>query len=471
MGHRSGQSRQQTALFPVMLDEVVGEHALVRVVDAWVGSVNLVKLGFEKAQAQVRGAPPYDPGDLLKLYIWGYLSGVRSSRSLERECHRNVECMWLLGRLAPDHKTIAQFRRCNTDALVAVCASFIDFARRQHLIKSATVAIDGSKVRAVASRKAILSQKVLEQKARRNAEEVASYLKRLDTQDIQEAGGELREADVRRALERLQAEGAQIEQHQQQLASVDKKTLVQSEPEAQVMHSLHKAPGYNLQAAVEASSHLIVHHQVCCDANDLHQLKPIAQAASQVLGQPCMAVADTGYANGEHIAQLAQQGITTFVAPNSGGNNTGLFDKASFSFDETKDHYVCPAGKVLKRQRASKQANGVIYGANPKDCGGCALKPGCTRAGSRSVTRNVNEQAIAGNAQRVQEHPEMMVLRRSTVEHPFGSIKNHILVNGRLLRRGLAGAQGELSLAVLVYNIKRVFNMKGSAWMRQALQG
>lgn len=471
MGHRSGQDRQQTALFPVMLDELVGEHTLVRVVDAWVGSLNLMELKFEKAQTQVRGAPPYDPADLLKLYIWGYLCGVRSSRSLERECQRNVECMWLLGRLAPDHKTIAEFRRRNTNALVAVCASFVDFASRQHLIKSAIVAIDGSKVRAVASRKAILSKKTLGLQARRNADEVAAYLNLLDAQDTREAGSELREADVRKALERLQAKGAQIEEQKEQLASLHKNTLVQSEPEAQVMRSLHKAPGYNLQAAVEASSHLIVHHEVCSDANDLHQLKPIAEAAAQVLQGPCTAVADSGYANGEQIADLGQLGITTFVAPNRGGNNTGLLDKSSFTFDEKQDHYVCPAGKVLGRQRTSKQANGVIYAATPQDCGSCALRPTCTTATSRSITRNVHEQAIQANARRVEEQPQMMALRRATVEHPFGTIKNNILINARLVMRGLAGARGELSLAVLVYNLRRVFNMKGSAWMHQALRG
>lgn len=469
MGHRSGQSRQQTTLFPMMLDELVGQHTLVRVVDAWVASLDMVKLEFEKAQTQVRGAPPYDPADLLKLYIWGYLSGIRSSRSLERECQRNVECMWLLGRLVPDHKTIAEFRRRNTSALVAVCASFVNFARDQHLLKGTTVAIDGTKVRAVASSKAILSQKVLDKQARRNADEIAQYLKLLDSQDRQEAGGEVRDADVRKALERLQARGAQIEQQKEQLASMERQTLVQSEPEAQVMHSLHKAPGYNLQTVVESDSHLIVHHEVCADANDLQQLKPMAEAAAQVLQAKCTALADAGYANGEHIAALSEQGITTFVAPNEGGSNTGLLDKAAFRFDSQQDRYICPAGKELKRQR--QQDNGVIYAANPNDCGNCSLKPTCTNAARRSVTRNPHEEALQANAQRVREHPEMMALRRATVEHPFGSIKGPILVNARLLMRGLAGASGELSLAVLVYNLKRVFNMKGSAWMQQALQG
>ena len=201
MGHRRGESRQQAALFPVMLDELVSPDALVRVVDAWVGSLDLHALGFGKAQAQVMGAPPYDPADLLKLYIWGYLSAIRSSRALERECHRNVECMWLLGRLAPDHKTIAEFRRTNTQGLVAASAAFVQFARNQRLISGRTVAIDGSKIRAVASRKAVLRKQDLAEQARRNAEQIQQYLKVLDAQDCQEAGDAARASDVRRALQ------------------------------------------------------------------------------------------------------------------------------------------------------------------------------------------------------------------------------------------------------------------------------
>ncbi len=187
MAHRRGENRQQAALFPVMLDELVESASLVRVIDAWVGSLDLAKLGFGKALAQRMGTPPYDPADLLKLYIWGYLDAVRSSRALERECHRNVECMWLMGRLAPDHKTIADFRRANAQPLVAVCAAFVQFARVQRLIAGTTVAIDGTKIRAVASRKAVQGRRDLQAQAKRNAEEIERYLKLLDSEDAQAA--------------------------------------------------------------------------------------------------------------------------------------------------------------------------------------------------------------------------------------------------------------------------------------------
>lgn len=454
-----------------MLDELVGEHALVRVIDAWVGKQDMAALAFEKAKPQVRGAPPYDPSDLLKLYVWGYLNGVRSSRSLERECHRNVECMWLLGRLAPDHKTIAEFRRRNTTGLIAACAAFVAFARACRLVAGRTVAIDGSKVRAVASRKAILSQKVLEQRARRNSAEVADYLKLLDEQDRQEGAADIREEDVRQALQRLEREGAEIAAQQDQLAAAGKATLVQSEPEAQVMRSLHKAPGYNLQTAVDTETHLIVHHDVCADANDLQQLEPMALGAAAALPGVSEVLADAGYANGEHIASLGKQGIVTFVAPNGGGNNRGSMDKSHFTFDARHDHYVCPGDKLLVRQRALGPQQGVVYAASPQDCGSCGLKPACTTAASRSVTRHPHEEALQANAARVQSQPQRMATRRETVEHPFGSLKTDILRNARLLMRGLPGAKGELSIAVLAYNIKRAFNLKGSSWMRAALQG
>lgn len=471
MGHRSGESRKQTALFPVMLDELVGSQALVRVVDAWVGALDMAKLGFGKAQAQVRGAPPYHPADLLKLYIWGYLSAVRSSRALERECHRNVECMWLLGRMAPDHKTIAEFRRCNPQALVAVCAAFIQFARSNKLVAGTTVAIDGTKLRAVASHKAVRGARELAAQAQRNAEEIAAYLKLLDAQDSREADRSIKADDVQHALAQLKAKGQAIQQEVEQLAATGRTAKVQTEPEARVMRSLHGAPGYNLQTAVESQSHLIVHHEVTMDGNDQRQLQPMAEAASRTLEAPCTAVADAGYANGEQIAALDEKGITSYVAVNRAVNTHGLLDKSAFSYDAEADCYACPAGKPLKRQKISRHTKMVIYAAKPADCGNCPTKPACTNAHKRSITRHLHEDALRANAQRIQQRPEMMKLRRQTVEHPFGTIKHQILGNARLLMRGLQGATAECSLAVLAYNLKRAFNMKGAAWMHQALQG
>jgi transposase len=474
MGHRRGESRQQAALFPVLLDELVGEHTLARVVDAWVEALDLKALGFAKAQAQVKGAPPYDPADLLKLYIWGYLSAVRSSRALERECQRNVECMWLLGRLAPDHKTIAEFRRCNSQAVVAVCAAFVQFARSQRLIAGSTVAVDGSKIRAVASRKAIALQSDLAAQAQRNAQEIERYLKLLDSQDSQEGGHSCKAGDVQQALKQLRVRSAVIQGDLERLARGGSSMVVQTERQAQVMHSLHGAPGYNLQTAVETQSHLIVHHEVCAEANDQRQLQPMAEAASQVLETPCTVVADAGYANGEQIEALDAKGIVSYVASNRAVNNRGdgnLYDRSAFNYEPQSDRFTCPAGKLLERKQLSRKDKMVVYAAKREDCQVCPNKPQCTGAAQRFVSRHLYEHALQANALRLGARPEMMAIRRQTVEHPFATIKHQILGNARLLMRGMKGAQAELGLAVLAYNLKRVFNMKGAAWMHQALQG
>lgn len=455
-----------------MLDELVEPDSMVRVIDAWVASLDLTKLGFRKALPQRMGTPPYDPADLLRLYIWGYLAAVRSSRALERECHRNVECMWLLGRLAPDHKTIADFRRHNAQALIAVCAAFVQFARSQRLIAGTTVAIDGTKIRAVASRKAVQGRRALQAEAKRNSEEIERYLKLLDSQDAQQAPDVGRD-DVRRALQELEKQKAAIQADLQRLAT-DSATVVHGEEDSRVMRSLNAAPGYNLQTAVETGSHLIVAHHVTNDASDQRQLEPMAQQASEVLAAPCTAIADAGYANGEQIARLDEQGIVSYVAVNRSVNNQGdgtLYDRSVFTYDEDTDSYRCPAGNLLLRKQLAAKIKAVIYAAKEEDCTRCPQKPRCTGAQRRFVSRHLYEQALEANARRVAEQPQMMALRKQTVEHPFDFVKNRVFVNARLLLRGLSGAAAESSLAVLAYNIKRVFNMKGGYWMRAAMQG
>jgi transposase len=473
MAHRRGIDREQAALFPVMLDEAVPRDALVRVVDEWIGTLSMEALGFAKARPQVRGAPPYDPADLLKLYVWGYLNGVTSSRVLERESHRNVECMWLTGNLKPDHKTISEFRRTNKQALVAVCAAFVDFARCQKLV-AATVAIDGSKIRASASRKAVIGQRQLAEQARRNAQEIERYLAILDEQDERESREHHPSSqDVRRALRELQAQREAIRSQVEQVAASGSSTLVTSEPEAKVMPSLNHAPGYNLQAAVDTQSHLVVAHEVVNTPSDRRQLTPMALAAKQALGELKAVVADAGYSNAEQIATVQKQGIQTFVAEQRSGNSREggtLYERGDFQYDVQSDSFTCPAGKTLRRHKVHQVGKQVIYMARANDCGACPNKGQCTTGRQRSVSRHLYEEALQANQQNLQHHPHMMQVRRETVEHVFGTIK-HWMPQLRLRLRGLSGAAAELSLAVLAYNIKRVFNLKGSAWMQQAVQG
>lgn len=471
MAHKRGESRMQAALFPVMLDDLVGADALVRVVDAWVGALDMGRLGFGKVQAQVMGRPPYDPADLLKLYVCGYLNGVRSSRALERECLRNVEVMWLLGRLAPDHKTIADFRRQNAEALVAASASFIEFARRERLIRGEVVAIDGSKIRAVASRKALGQAGDVQMAKQAVSREIESYLAQLDAADQQDANPAPQQGAVKAALSRLRQRQAELDDELTRLAESNATMSVQTEPQARAMKSLHGAPGYNLQTAVDEGSHLIVHHEVCNDTSDIRQLAPMAQAAAAVLQSLPAIVADAGYANGEHLQSLADVGLTAYVAPGPSNNPTGSghFERVAFTYDAQRDCHVCPAGQLLVRKQVQRREKCVVYAAAPGTCGNCSLKPQCTASKQRFVSRHFHQVAVDANARRVAERPEMMVTRRSTVEHPFATIKHHILRDARLLLRGLRGARAELSLAVLAYNLKRVSNWRGNAWAMAAL--
>lgn len=473
MGHRGGESREQAVLFPVMLDELIEEDSMARVIDAWVNALDLRALGFGKAQADRLGRPPYDPGDLLKLYLCGYLNGIRSSRALERECRRNIECMWLLGRLAPDHKTIADFRRHNGAALVASCAAFVQFVRREGLVGGTVVAIDGSKVQAVASRKAVGKAGDLEREQQRLAREVAHYLERLDAADRQEEQGGPGAAALRRTLKRLRERQEEVAAEVARLAEGKATSSVLTEPQARAMKSLHGAPGYNLQTAVDAASHLIVHHEVCNDTSDAGQLMPMAQGVNQVLQAQPKVVADAGYANGEHLQALQEIGMIGYVAPFHTPNNQGdgtLYDKAMFHYDASQDCFICPAEKILGRKQVCREYKSVIYAAAPEDCANCSHKGKCTTTSRRLVSRHWYEEAVQANAARVAAAPHMMVLRRQSVEHPFGTIKHQILGNARLLLRGLQGARAELSLAVMAYNLKRVVHMIGSRKLTRAMR-
>ena len=473
MAHRRGESRTRAALFPVMLDELVASDALVRVIDAWIARLDMTKMGFSKAQAQRMGRPPYDPADLLKLYVCGYLNGVRSSRALERECHRNVEVMWLLGRLVPDHKTIAEFRRQNSAALVAVSAAFVQFARQARLIQGELVAIDGSKIRAVASKKALQRKVDLQRTREAITDEINGYLTHLDSADQNENGETAERGAVQAALARLQQRQSELNEEIARLEDGRSTLSVEGEPEARAMKSLHGAPGYNLQTAVDAHSHLIVHHEVCNDASAIGQLAPMAQGAAQVLQATPAVVTDAGYANSEHLQALADKGQTAYVAMLERDNNQGAgeyYRLTAFTYDRERDCYVCPANELLRRKQTMRKENCVVYAASVASCANCSLKPQCTGARQRFVRRLAGTDAVEANARRLAAQPEMMQLRRCTVEHPFGTIKHEVLRNARLLMRGLKGARGELSLAVLAYNLKRLSNWKGTDWALAAVR-
>ena len=469
MGFVRGESRDQGALFPVSLDELVPEDHVCRVIDAFVGSLEVARLGFSRSEPAATGRPAYDPADLLKLYLYGYLQQVRSSRRLERECQRNIELMWLLNRLAPDHKTIAEFRRREGAALRAVAAAFVRFCRGQGLIRGEWLAIDGSKFEAVASRKAVLSRERLLREQAVLDRRVAEYLERLDAADAEEGETTIDAGAVREALEVLRRQQAQTAQGLSRLETLGATQWVASEPEARQMKG--HGPAYNVQTVVDAEHALIVAHEVTTQAADNTSLQPMAEAARAALEQPTLnVVADAGYSNGAQAEALESQGIVAHVPANRAVNNQGdgsLFDRRSFSYDEATDTMRCPAGQTLRRKQLHRKDRTVIYAAEVGACGSCVLKARCTASPRRLVTRHLHEAAL--QRMHARATPEVMRLRRCVVEHPFAGLKYRIFEKPRFLLRGRWGAGTEMSLATLVWNLKRAMAVLGTTALAERL--
>jgi transposase len=463
-------------LFPVVLDDMVPPEHLVRVIDAFVSRLDRVALGFGKAEPASTGRPPYDPGDLLKLYLYGYLNQVRSSRRLERECGRNVELMWLLNRLAPDFKTIAEFRRQNGAPLRAAGGAFVSFCREAGLMGGEWVAIDGSKFQAVASRKKALTGEQLKREQAGIEKRMAAYLEQLEVADREEERGEAApDAEaVRAALAKLQAHAADTASAAALLKELGASQHVVGEPEAKLMKTGEGAAkvAYNVQSAVDAKHSLIVAHEVTHEATDNRSLAPMAQAAQKSLGADTLkVVADAGYSNAEQAAQCEGCGILPYVPANRSTNNQGggrYFDKSRFTYDAGCDRYRCPAGQWLTRKQLYRPGRAVFYTTDA--CGACALRSQCTGAKQRIVSRLIDEAALERAQARVSADANAMALRRQTAEHPFGTLKYRIFSHGRFLLRGLRGARTEMALAVLAYNLRRACNVLGLRNLTSRLQ-
>ena len=439
MAYIRGEGRSQGTLFPGTLDELLPSDHMCRVIDAFVGTLAMDELGFERAIAAETGRPGYDPRDLLKLYLYGYLNQIRSSRRLEAECKRNVELMWLLGRLYPDHKSIAEFRRVHRDAVTGAGTILVRFAKKCGLIRGEWIAIDGSKFRAVASVDTVRERVSLQR-----------YLDSLDKAD-KEPETTLDHSAVQSALERLKTN---------------------AEPEAGFMLVRQQAlPAYNIQTAVDSEHALIVAHAVVLDASDIRCLRPMAEAAKEALeSESFKVVADAGYSNGEQAAQCEASGMVPYVPVMRTVNNQGdgtLFGRTDFRYEPETDSYTCPGDRRLLRKHTNHKDRYTMYKASAADCAGCSLKPRCTHAPRRGLARHMYEDALNRMQERVT--PEAMRLRRSTVEHPFATIKYRIFGHPRLLLRGLSGAKAEIGLAAMAYNLKRITNVLGATKLTNTL--
>ena len=462
MAHVTGQSRYQSTLFPEVLDEVVGRDDPVRVIDAFVEGLDLEELGFSKAVAEEMGRPPYAPGDLLKLYIYGYLHRVRASRRLEAETRRNVQVMWLINRLTPAFKTIADFRKDHAEAIVKVCRAFIGFCREQSLFGAELLAIDGTKIAAVASRKQVMTPKRIEQMNAAIDRKIADYLASMDDADREEPAAAGKPADVAAAIEALKAQKERLQAQAQDMAARGLKQMVMTEPQARLMRTPHgHAVAYNAQTAVDAEHKLIVAFDLTNDGNDYRQLYPMAvQGKEDVGADEVTVVADTGYSNGEHGALCEQDKVTAIVPRPETVNPKGsqYFSRDQFSYDRESDSWRCPAGETLSLFKTSHTQKKKEY--TSRACGACALKAQCTNTARRVIVRHFYEDEREAMHRRAVADPIWMKRRRETVEHPFGTMK-WLMAGPRFLVKGLKKAKAELALGVLCYNLKRVTNILG----------
>jgi Transposase DDE domain/Transposase domain (DUF772) len=399
----------------------------------------------------------------LGLYLYGYLNEMRSSRRLERECGRNVELMWLLGRLGPDFKTIADFRRDNGKAIIAVGRALVRFCRGRGLFTARLLALDGTKMRAVASPRRVMNAKELAAEQARVEAQIATYLTALDAADAAEPE-EADAAATQAALAALRQRQAELQALAQQLLREERTTVVDGEPEARQMGKGkgRKPPAYNAQVVVDVATALIVYDDVTTEATDNRLLRPMAQAAQQALEmEELTVVADAGYSNGTDAAACEADGITPCVPRNRSVNKQGagtLFDRSLFVYEPEADCYRCPAGQVLRRKSYSQRDHSWTYQA--KDCSGCALKERCTTAQQRSVSRHEHEEALERMDARVKADPGLLRARRCAAEHPFGTIKR--MCGARFLTRGLQKVKAEFALSVLAYNLIRMMHLSAS---------
>ena len=468
-----GADRRQQTLLPECLDDYVAENNPVRVVDVFVDELDLKGLGFEGMTPAATGRPAYHPAVLLKLYVYGYLNKVQSSRRLEREAQRNVELMWLTGRLAPDHKTIADFRRENGPAIQAACAQFVVLCRQLGLFGSALVAIDGSKFKAVNTRDRNFTVTKLKKRMEQVAEHIAGYLQDLDTADRQE--GEAAEARSGRLVEKvelLRAQMAKLKTMEAQIEAAPDNQVSLTDPDARSMATSGRGSGivgYNVQSAVEGEHHLIVAHDVVMTGHDRDQLACMAAKARDAMGVETLDVlADRGYFSGEEILACDALGVTPFVPRplTSGAKADGRFGKQDFVYMPDRDEYRCPAGHAMTRRFETVDKGMIMNVYATPACRGCLLKADCTTGPERRIRRWEHEAVIEAIQERLSKAPEQMRLRRQTVEHPFGTLKA-LMGATHFLTKTLDRVSTEMSPHVLAYNFKRLLRIMGAELMMQ----
>ena len=475
-GFVEGVDRGQSTLFPARLDEYVSEDNPVRAVDIFVDGLDLGKLGFGDVQPLATGRPGYRPATMLKIYIYGYLNRVQSSRRLERECQRNIELIWLTGHLAPDFKTIADFRKDNGKAIREVCRAFIMLCRRLDLLTNASVAIDGSKFKAVNARDKNFTEGKMRRRLERIDESIGRYLSQMETADRH--GDAVPAAKITRLKDKVVKLKEEIVRlnaiNDQMIASKDNQISL-TDPDARSMATSGKDTGivgYNVQSAVDTTHHLIVAHEVTNVGTDRSALADMAEQARQEMGTEKLdVVADRGYYSGDEILACELSGISvTLPKPQtSAAKSAGRFGKQDFVYVAADDVYRCPAGELLPYRFTGVENGKAIRRYWTSACSTCALKPKCTTGPERRIPRWEHEATLEKVQDRLDHNLDAMRVRRSTVEHPFGTIKAWMGAT-HFLMRTLPKVASEMALCVLAYNLKRVMSILGVAGLMAAMR-
>lgn len=472
-----GEDRRQVTLLPECLDDFIAEDNTVRVVEAFVEQLDLHELGFEGVEPASTGRPSYHPAVLLKIYIYGYLNRIQSSRRLERECQRNLELMWLTGRLAPDFKTIADFRRDSGKGIRNVCRQFVVLCRDLKLFSQAVVAIDSSKFKAVNSRERNYTEGKIARREREIEANIQRYMDALDTNDRTLPDDWLaKTARLSVKIHELQQKMKDLRGMREQLRAVPDGQVSLTDPDARAMttHSNTGTAmvGYNVQAAVDTKHHLVVAHEVTNVGSDRAQLSKMAQAAREAMGKKRLkAVADRGYFNSPEIKACSDAGIEAYV-PKSATSNAkaeGRFDKADFVYIARDDEYQCPAGQRAIYRYTREEGGLQMRRYWTSACPECPMKARCTPSDYRRITRWEHEDVLDAMQRRLDRQPDTMLLRKRTIEHVFGTLK-HWMGWTHFLTRGMENVSTEVSLSVLAYNLKRVIAILGMAKTMKAMK-
>ena len=470
-----GENRLQSTLFPERLDDYVAEDNAVRVVDAFVEKLDLLSLGFDGVEPSATGRPAYHPAVLLKLYIYGYLNSLQSGRRLEQEAQRNVELMWLTGRLMPVFKTITSFRKENRQAIRKVCLSFVELCRELELFSAKLVAIDGSKFKAVNSRDKNFTKKSVKRRIKKTQANIDRYLAKLDAVDEEEP--EIREVTAEELRQKIASMEAKMDELKGREAEVDAHPDKQVSVTDQDARSMMRpgggsVVGYNVQTAVDEKHHMIVSHEVTNDTTDRQQLDKMAKRAKRVLQTKTLkVVADAGYYEGKAITECYAADITALVPKTDTTNRKakGQYTKSDFRYNATRNEYTCPANKRLSYRFDSIEKGKRLWVYERSGCSSCALQARCTTATAKRLKRWEHEDVLDQAAANLMQERDAMRQRKALVEHPFGTLK-HAMGATHFLTKRLPSVKAEMSLHVLAYNMKRAIKVLGTEKIISALQ-